>query len=257
MTKQQTDAELKSYFREARSWAEDREQRDARSQRVAWIIAGVATTIAALEAIALAGLVPLKTVVPMTVLVDRQTGHVTSLDPAQPVKLAPDAAVAKSMLAQYVTARESADRASIANDYRKVVLWSGETARASYLAAMRPGSPDNVLARVPRQTSLQVRIKSVSLLEEGQALVRYDLVGRSDTGGEAKPAPFVTVIRYRFRDRPMVEADRFLNPLGFTVLRYRKDAEAPPLVEPVVAAGPSATQLAPLGPAPSDNAGRL
>ena len=260
MTRQQTDAELQSYFREARTWAEDRGEREAKSHRIAWIIAGVATTIAALEAIALAGLTPLKTVVPMTVLVDRQTGHVTTLDPSQPVRLAPDAAVAKSMLAQYVTARETADRATIGNDYRKVVLWSGETARSTYLAAMRPGSPDNMLARLPTQTSLQVRVKSVSLLEEGQALVRYDLVARSGSGREANPAPYVSVIRFRFRDRPMAESDRFTNPLGFEVLRYRKDAEAPPVaVNPVgqsiaTNADPqqSSPQLAPLGPAPSN-----
>ena len=255
MTKQQTDAELQAYFREASSWADDRKRRDSRSQRIAWIIAGVATTIAALEAIALAGLAPLKTVVPMTVLVDRQTGHVTSLDPSQPFKLAPDAAVAKSMLAQYVTARETADRASVANDYRKVLLWSGESARSTYLSAMRPGSPDNMFARLPRATSVQVRVKSVSLLEEGQALVRYDLVARGDTGGEARPAPYVSVIRFRFRDRPLAEADRFINPLGFEVLRYRKDAEAPPPVSAEVSTlAPTqqpAAQLAPLGASPS------
>lgn len=228
MTKHQADAELKGYFREAESWANDRQLRASRMQRVAWIIAGVATTIAALEAIALAGLAPLKTVVPMTVLVDRQTGHVTTLDPSQPVRLAPDSALAKSMLAQYVTARESADHSTIAGDYRKVALWSGEMARSSYLNQMKPGSPDNPLARLPRQISLQANIKSVSLLDDGQALVRHDLVQRSEIGGESRPTPYVSVIRYRFRDRPLAETDRFINPLGFEVVRYRKDPEAAP-----------------------------
>lgn len=245
MNKHQVDPQLESYFREAGSWADDRTVQDARSRRIAWIIAGVATTIAALEAIALAGLAPLKTVVPMTVLVDRQTGHTTTLDPSQPVRLVSDAALAKSMLAQYVIARESIDRASVATDYRKVALWSGETAKTSYLALMKPGNPDNPLARLPRQISVQARIKSVSILEGGQALVRYDLVQRNDAGAESRPAPYVSVIRYRFRDRPLAEADRFINPLGFEVVRYRKDAEAP--APPTDAALP---QQAPLpGPA--------
>jgi type IV secretion system protein VirB8 len=227
MTKHQPDAELKSYFREAQSWADDRQLRTSRLQRAAWIVAGVATTIAALEAIALAGLAPLKTVVPHTVLVDRQTGHVTTLDPSQPVRLAPDGALARSMLAQYVTARESVDRSSIASDYRKVALWSGETARSSYLALMRPGNAENPLVRYPRSLTIQPNIKSVSLLEDGQALVRYDLVSRNETGAQSQPQPFVSVIRFRFRDRPLADSDRFINPLGFEVLRYRKDPEAP------------------------------
>ena len=74
--------------------------------------------------------------------------------------------------------------------------------------------------------SVQARIKSVSILEEGQALVRYDLVQRDDNSGESRPAPYLSIIRYRFRDRPLAESDRFINPLGFEVIRYRKDPEA-------------------------------
>jgi type IV secretion system protein VirB8 len=235
MTKHQSDAELKSYFREARTWADDREARASRLQRVAWVIAGVATTIAALEAIALAGLAPLKTVVPMTVLVDRQTGHVTTLDPSQPSRLTPDSALTKSMLAQYVAARESLDRSTIAGDYRKVTLWSGESARSSYFNLMKPGSPDNPLARLPRQLTVQASIKSVSLLENGQALVRYDLVQRNELASEGRATPYVSVIRYRFRDRLLSEADRFINPLGFEVIRYSKDPEASPAPSETVA----------------------
>ena len=259
MTKHQPDAELKSYFREARSWADDRQDRQARTQWIAWTIAGVATTIAALEAIALAGLVPLKTVVPMAVLVDRQSGHVTTLDPSQPARLAPDAALAKSMLAQYVTAREALDRGTIASDYRKVALWSGQTARSSYLASMAPANPANPLARLPRQISVQARIKSVSLLDNGQAFVRYDLIERNETGSESRPAPYVSVIRYRFRDRPLVESDRFINPLGFEVLRYRKDPEAAPAtVDPAPVVQPAISTTPPnppaTAPAPADGA---
>jgi type IV secretion system protein VirB8 len=245
MTRQQTDAELKSYFKEARSWADDRQLRASRSQRIAWAIAGAAVTIAALEAIALAGLAPLKTVVPMTVLVDRHTGHVTTLDPSQPVRIAADSALARSMLAQYVTARESFDRATISGDYRKVMLWSGETARSSYLTMMKPGNVNNPLVRYPRDLTVQASIKSVSLLDDGQALVRYDLVAQNSSGGASSPQPFVSVIRYRFRDRPLAEADRFINPLGFEVVRYRRDPEAAPPASAVAAAGGQAAAVSP------------
>jgi type IV secretion system protein VirB8 len=249
MTKHQPDAELKSFYREAHSWADDRQEQNARSRRAAWIIAGVATTIAAMEAIALAGLVPLKTVVPYTVLVDRQTGHVTTLDPSQPVQLAPDSALAKSMLAQYVTARESINRSTISSDYRKVMLWSNEAARSSYAALMKPGNPDNPLVRIPQLSTVEVRIKSVSLLEDGQALVRYDLVQRSGSDAQSSPAAFVSVIRFRFRDRPLVESDRFINPLGFEVSRYRRDPEtAPAAAEPAASSSPGLNQQSPIVP---------
>jgi type IV secretion system protein VirB8 len=36
------------------------------------------------------------------------------------------------------------------------------------------------------------------------------------------------MIRYRYSGEPMQLEDRFVNPLGFQVLRYRRDAEALP-----------------------------
>ena len=95
----------------------------------------------------------------------------------------------------------------------------------SYVDAMKPGNPANPFAGLPRQISVQARVKSVSLIDSAQAMVRFDLVQRSDAGGESQTAPYLAVIRYRFRDRPLAEADRFINPLGFEVQRYRRDPE--------------------------------
>ena len=225
MTRQQTDAELKALYREGSSWGQDRLAQLERSRSVAWTAAAAATVVAVLAIVALVGLMPLKTVVPYTVMVDRQTGHVTTLDPSSAEQVDPKGALAKSMLVQYVSARETLDRNSIRTDYRKVVLWSGGAARASYLSLMRPGNPANPLATMPRASLVQVRVKSASMLDDGSALVRYDLVRRDENGAEAAPAPFVSIIRYRFRDRPLTEADRFINPLGFEVQQYRRDPE--------------------------------
>lgn len=228
MTSQPQDKELKALFREGRSWGADRLADNDRSRRVAWIIAGVAATIAALEAVALAGLIPLKTVVPMAVLVDRQTGHVTAIDPAQPTRLGGDAALTRSMLAQYVTARETVDRSSVSEDYRKTVLWSAGSARTAYLAQMKPGSPGNPYAQVRGTETVRVSIRSVSTLEPGTALVRFDLLRGFGAGAQTAQQSYVAVIRYGYRQRNLTEADRFTNPLGFEVTSYRRDAESPP-----------------------------
>lgn len=238
MTRPPQDKELKALFREGRSWGEDRLAANDRSRIIAWIVAGVAILIAALEAIALAGLIPLKTVVPMAVLVDRQTGHVTTVDPSHGADLSADAALTRSMLAQYVMARETIDRASVAKDYRKVVLWSADSARNAYLATMKPGNPANPYSQVGSTESVQVAIRSVSTLEPGTAMVRFDLVRQGSAGAAALAQPYVAVLRYRYRQRALSDADRFINPLGFEVSTYRRDAEAPPAAQPVAVAAP-------------------
>ena len=62
--------------------------------------------VALAEAAALMLLMPLKTAVPYTLLVDRTTGFVQALKPLDPNAVTPDQALVQSMLAQYVMARE-------------------------------------------------------------------------------------------------------------------------------------------------------
>ncbi|MBA3676744.1 MAG: type IV secretion system protein [Sphingosinicella sp.] len=232
------------YFRRAESWAEDNREGLARSRRIAWIVAGAAVAVALLEALALAMLAPLKTVQPITLLVDRQTGHVQAIDPVSPRRVVADEALTQSFLAQYISAREGFDRATVSADYRRVALWSAGRARSAYLAQMPAANPASPLNLYPAGTIVGVRVKSVSHLSKGTALVRFDtfrqdLAGRADVG-----QPWISVVRYRYVDAPMQMQDRLVNPLGFQVIGYRRNAEAPPpaVADPAMVPPPVSTR---------------
>jgi type IV secretion system protein VirB8 len=219
---------LDSYYAEAASWNRDRVQSMHSSQRIAWTIGGAAALVAILEAIALVLLLPLKTVEPYTLMVDRTTGYVQALKPLDQAKIAADAALTQSFLVQYVIAREGFDMATLNANYRKVALFSADNARSSYLTTMQISNPLSPLNLYPRTTVLDVRVKSVSPIGSNTALVRFETV-RSDASAQAQPASaWVGVIRYRYSNAPMKLEDRFVNPLGFQVVSYRKDPEALP-----------------------------
>jgi type IV secretion system protein VirB8 len=232
MNEQSREA-LDAYYKEAASWNRDRLEALGRSQRTAWRVAGAAAAIAVLEALALVLLTPLKTVEPYTLLVDRTTGYVQALNPLDAAKVAPDTALTQSFLVQYVTARESFDIATLRANYNKVALWSAEKARADYLGQTQISNPLSPLNLYPRTSLVETRVKSVSPLGPNVALVRFDTI-RTDAGGQPQaPRPYVAVIRYRYSGEPMKLEDRFVNPLGFQVLRYRRDAEGAPPPETV------------------------
>lgn len=217
-----------TYFDLARSWAEERDQSAVRSRRIAWTVALIACAVALLEAVALALAMPLKRVEPIAVLVDRTTGHVERVDLDQPHALAANEALQQSLLAQYVTARESYDPVGIRQAYRRVALWSGGQARSSYVAGMAQNPPSARLAGPARDIALATRIKSVSMLSPSSALVRFE-VARIGYGGERRDVrPYVATLTFGYRGQPMQVDDRFDNPLGFEVRTYRVDAEAPP-----------------------------
>ncbi|HVJ02533.1 MAG TPA: type IV secretion system protein [Sphingomonas sp.] len=237
MKKMSTEA-LDAYLKGAESWAQDRQDALRASRRVAWIVAAVAIAVALCLAVALMLLMPLKRVEPYTLLVDRQTGFVQQLKPLDPQMVSSDAALTQSFLVQYVIAREGFDINSLQADYRKVALWSTGQARADYLTLMPASNPASPLASYPRSTVVAVRVKSVSALGPRSALVRFETV-RQDAGRQpAAPQPWVTVIRYDYANAPMSVEDRYVNPLGFQVRSYRRNAEALP-AEPAPAPAPT------------------
>ncbi|TMM46664.1 virB8 family protein [Qipengyuania marisflavi] len=217
----------------ADSWEHSVTDALERSRRTAWIVATVAALIALLLAAALVILLPLKTVEPYTLLVDRQTGHVERLSPLDGQIIAPDAALTRSFLVQYVIARESFYADSVGNDYRKVALWSQGRERQQYVNLMQANNPLSPLSYMPRGGTIAVEVKSLSSLSAASALVRFDTI-RTDPGAQPQaPEHWAAVVNYGFSDAEMSAADRLVNPLGFQVTRYRRDAEALP--EPVTA----------------------
>ncbi len=221
--------ERDAYYAEGESWAEDRAKAAQRAQRTAWIVAGAAAAIAVLEAIALALLVPLKTVQPYVVTVDRQTGFVETTQQLVPGgALTQNQAVTQAALVQYVLARESYDRTDLKQKYQNVQWWSAPEERAAYLRQMAPQNPASPLRINGPQTTVAITVKGVSLLGPDTALVRFDAERREPGAAAGTVQPYAAAISFRWSGEPMRAEERFINPLGFQVTRYRRDAEAAP-----------------------------
>ncbi|MEP0189667.1 MAG: VirB8/TrbF family protein [Erythrobacter sp.] len=210
------------------SWVESVTSDLQRSSRRAWIIAIIAAIIALIEAVALVFLIPLKTVEPYTILVDRQTGNVETLAPLNGQQVTPDDALTRSMLVQYVTARESFSIDSVQDDFRKVSLWSDNATQQLYAEAMGAENPQSPLVSLPERALLKTEIKSVSNLADDRAMVRFTTTRRDPGAASQSSQHWVSVISYRFSSAEMSEEDRYVNPLGFQVTRYRRDAETLP-----------------------------
>ena len=208
------------------SWIDDPIARLERGRRLALTIAIVASGVAALEAVALATLVPLKSQTPYVITVDRQTGYAETARAVQPGPLTQDQAIAQSALVQYVIARETFDATDLRDTYRKTNLWSAGEAGRQYRETMQRANPASPLALYPPTTVVSTTVKSVSMLSQGGALVRFDTTRRDAgaTGGERRA--WTAVIGFRFTGAPLRMEDRFLNPLGFQVTSYRRDAES-------------------------------
>lgn len=224
MSKNPSDRQ--AYYQAAETWAHDAEARRAASVTLAWRVAAAACAVAVLEGLALVMLMPLKTVVPYTLTVDRQSGYVEMARGLKLGELSEREAVTQAFLAQYVMARETFDAADINTGYQKVAAWSTGRARATWLRAYDRNNPQSLLNTLPATSVVSTRISSISMLNPTTALVRFE-TERLDAGQDrGQPiGAWSAVVTFRYNDAPLRMQDRFTNPLGFQVTDYRRDAE--------------------------------
>ncbi len=218
-------SDRENYYAAAKSWSEAQSSVAARETRIAWRVAAGASVIALLLALALAFLVPLKTVQPYVLTVDRQTGAVESATTVQSGQLSQNEAVIQAQLASYVIARETFDATDLSQNYRRVQVMSSRPVAAAYVAQMAVTNPESPLRTLNRGDTVSVKIRSVSLINDNAALVRFSETRSAIGGGATPPANFVAAISFGFNGRALRQSDRYDNPLGFQVTRYRVDAE--------------------------------
>ena len=217
--------EADQYYASALSWVDERVAAERRMRKIAWGVAGAAGALALVLAITMMLMMPLKSVQPYVVTVDRQTGAVEVATTLKGGKLSENDAVIQAELANYVRTRETFDATDLATSYRRVQLRSSGDVRSADVAAMAADHPSSPLRALSPGDTVTIRVKSVSMLGAGAGLVRFD-AERSAAGGRIVDSrPYVSALSFGFNDRPLRTEDRFENPLGFVVTRYRRDSE--------------------------------
>jgi type IV secretion system protein VirB8 len=165
---------------------------------------------------------------PYVVTVDRQSGAVEIATTLTDGKLTQNEAVIQAQLASYVRARETFDETDLRLQYALVQRLSAPTVARGYVTAMAAANPESPLRTLNRGDTIAVDVKSVSLVSPGAALVRFDTRRSSLNGGQASVQSYVAAISFGFANAPLRLEDRFDNPLGFQVTRYRRDIEGMP-----------------------------
>jgi len=205
-------------------WYADRYQSIFVSRNRWLVTALLSLGLAVAQALALVGLVPLKTSVPF-VIKEEVSGAVTTIAP-----LTGDNSVTyqesarKYFLARYVISRETYDPAGLAENYTAVGLMSDPEESREFnksIAQTNPHSPIRVYGQITKRF---VRVKSISFLNERLAQLRLIATDKNRSGTETA-SEWVALVGFRFGPAPASESDRLINPLGFYVTSYRLDQE--------------------------------
>lgn len=212
------------YYKKASTWDQEIIANALQSRNRAWIVAVVCMVIALLSLLTLILILPLKTFAPYVVTVDQNTGYLEVAKSLNDGQLSEDQAITESNLVQYVSYREQYNPAVLKENYEKIALMSGGDALKEFQELWSAQNPDNPSIRLGAKSSINIKIKSVSFLNDKTASVRF--LKETREHDQIKISHWNAIIQFQYSQKPMKMADRFSNPLGFQVVSYRVNPES-------------------------------
>ena len=216
--------DLKAYFAESASWDHDRLLAATRSKRLAWTVAAVAGGLAITGVTAVAMLVPLKTVAPYVITVDKATGasEITSQLSGEN-RVSYDEAVSKYFLADYVRNREGWIPQARKEFFEGVLAMSARDEQARWIAFYGKDNPKSPQAVFTDLDTVFIAVKSVTFVSKNVAQVRFTKT--LQRGSISTDTPAIATVTFDTTDTPTTEQQRFKNPMGLEVQTYRADLE--------------------------------
>lgn len=223
---QQTQAKQDDDYDKALTWEASRLDLIYRSERKAWAIVRLLSVSIVLLCVAIACTMPLKTVEPFVIQVDKSNGMSTVLHIANTKDIPVDEMMNKYWLSQYVLAREGYDWRTLNQEYIKVRELSLPNVFDIY-ASQFGQQKDSLEMRLKDNFRIVVELKSIVVNSDSIATIRFAKKTINNKSGlqEAENSWTATIGFEYFPDFKVSEERRIVNPFGFKVTSYRVDPE--------------------------------
>lgn len=218
------------YFDEAQSWDADQRAKSLKSEKRAWLIAGVFGLGMLLSLGANFMLFPLKEIQNNIIRVDSVTGLVDVQRELRDAKLTYSEATDKYWLRLYVRQREGFMYALYDDQYKTIGLLSAPSEQKKWYEFYRGENPAAPVNQYGQRASARVIIRSVSFIDKSVATVRFTRL-IEQPGATTRQTFWIATVKFRYVNPAATEADREINPLGFQVTEYRVDSETDVSVE--------------------------
>ena len=128
-------------------------------------------------------------------------------------------AVRKFHLNQWVTALETWSAGDARRRGKQLMLTTAPSMETKLVALAQGTAQDRAMGQ---RLERSVKIQSISLLKDGVGHVQFQTEDFVD-GASIGVADWAAVVDFRFTNQPS-ERDDLLNPFGFQVTNYRRDA---------------------------------
>jgi type IV secretion system protein VirB8 len=244
--KEITAGQEHSHYKAGLSWEADTERSRQRSERRAWNVAGAACVLAIIAVVSLATLAPLRRIVPYLLVADKASGNVEFVGAVDDRQIKGyQELLDKHWVQTYVVARESYFYRLLQADYDTVMALSDDRLANDYARIFEgPDARDKKYGNRVEANIQIISVRPASTTVDNLMVVRFSKSVRQVDADFWEPTQnFSATVRYEyFPSMKGSEKQLLLNPLGFKVSGYRRDAELPSVE---AAAKPAAARSTP------------
>jgi type IV secretion system protein VirB8 len=211
------------YFKKAHNWDEEILAGTLQSKNRAWLLTFSSMGLLGLSLSAHLFILPLKSYEPYVITVERQSGYAELSRKLERGPLSQERAITESNLVRYVVAREQYNPALLRENYTYVSAMSTNNALGEFKKLWSASYEQNPSKLYGNNASVDIRIKSVSLISENLASVRF--IKTKTALDQETASHWNAIIEFGYSEKPLKMLERFQNPLGFEVISYRTNPE--------------------------------
>jgi type IV secretion system protein VirB8 len=213
---------------ETKSWYADRHQSVMVQRNALFIVALVLMAGLGLCVMMVASMTNSKTFEPFVVEVEDKSGLITQVSTQAKEQYTQEEALLRSMLAQYIKAREGYDVETYRYNYSYPVrLMSSPDVYTGFRTLFSASNKDSPV-NFGRNKRREVVIKSLTFLDntKKKAQIRLQLNDLALPGlAPAGKQDVVILITFDFKNLDLTPEERYINPLGFQIQSYLAEKE--------------------------------
>ena len=225
--KTEVNQSVKDVNEPAFTWETTRISLTEKSEKKAWLVAKIFGLCFALSLLSLCFLMPLKTVEPYVIQVDKSTGMSEILHIANASDIPVNETMNKYWLSQYVLSREGYDWRTLNQEYIKVRELSLPNVFDSYASQYGTDNKNSLELQFKDDKRIVVNLNTIVVNSDSIATVRFSkkLINNRTGDVEATNSWTATIAFEYFPTFDVIEERRIINPFGFKVTSYRVDPE--------------------------------
>jgi len=166
---------------------------------------------------------------PFVIEIDKKTGIATTVDQVSVEEYSSNTAVLRSLIIQYIRAREEYVFQLFNTNYFDVVrVFSSPSIYYNYKSRYSPNNPNSPYSTLGKSGSTSVKWKSIIFPDKNTAQIRISIQVQDAAGAITNQTNKIILLSFEFDpSTQMPEEDRLINPLGFIVTMYKIEDENP------------------------------